>query len=353
MYGQVVVGPPGSGKSTYCRGMRQFLRGIGRNAVIINLDPANPTTGQRDVAYGEGEACVVDINELIQLEEVMEELNLGPNGAMVYCLEFLEKNSEWLEDQLRGMVEEDPYVYFLFDLPGQVEISSHHESLRNVMLKIRKNLDLRLTAVHLVDAVHCSDASKYIAAVFLSLSTMMRLELPHVNVLSKVDLVESEGTLDFNLDFYTDVMDLDYLLPLLGATPRYLESSEEATARVLADAEEEELTEEAKALKREKLEQEQAEANAYGALAPPEAPKHLFEEKFKRLNGAIVDLIEQYSLVAFKPLNIQDKASVLQLVKHIDKTNEYVNVISPEEAGLLEGGDLVDMSSMAERYMQS
>jgi predicted PilT family ATPase len=30
MFGQVVVGPPGSGKSTYCSGVRQFLNGIER-----------------------------------------------------------------------------------------------------------------------------------------------------------------------------------------------------------------------------------------------------------------------------------------------------------------------------------
>ena len=29
-YGQVVIGPPGSGKSTYCKGMKEFLEGLGR-----------------------------------------------------------------------------------------------------------------------------------------------------------------------------------------------------------------------------------------------------------------------------------------------------------------------------------
>lgn len=32
----------------------------------------------------------------------------------------------------------------------------------------------------------CSDAGKFIAAALVSLTTMIRLELPHVNVLSKV-----------------------------------------------------------------------------------------------------------------------------------------------------------------------
>lgn len=54
---------------------------------------------------------------------------------------------------------------------------------------------LQLTAVHLVDAHLCSDPGKYVSALLLSLSTMLHLELPHVNVLSKIDLIESYGKL--------------------------------------------------------------------------------------------------------------------------------------------------------------
>ena len=40
---------------------------------------------------------------------------------------------------------------------------------------------------------------------------MLQVELPHVNVLSKLDLIEKYDKLQFNLDFYTDVLDLNYL----------------------------------------------------------------------------------------------------------------------------------------------
>ena len=45
--GQVVVGPPGSGKTTCCNGMQQCLDLLGRNAVVLNLDPANEITKMR------------------------------------------------------------------------------------------------------------------------------------------------------------------------------------------------------------------------------------------------------------------------------------------------------------------
>lgn len=53
----------------------------------------------------------------------------------------------------------------------------------------------QLAAVHLVDAHHCSDPAKIVSATLLSLHTMMRLELPHVNILSKIDIAERYGPL--------------------------------------------------------------------------------------------------------------------------------------------------------------
>lgn len=71
-FGQVVIGPPGSGKTTYCNGMQQYLRAVGRPVALVNLDPANDV-----LPYTPD----VDIADLVALEEVMEEFKLGPNGG--------------------------------------------------------------------------------------------------------------------------------------------------------------------------------------------------------------------------------------------------------------------------------
>lgn len=42
---------------------------------------------------------------------------------------------------------------------------------------------------------HLSHGHRYISALLLSLSSMLHLELPHVNVLSKMDLVKLYGDL--------------------------------------------------------------------------------------------------------------------------------------------------------------
>ncbi|XP_068755002.1 GPN-loop GTPase 2-like isoform X2 [Montipora capricornis] len=253
-FGQIVIGPPGSGKSTFCAGMSDFLTSLGRKVAVVNLDPANESLYYK---------CAVDISTLITLDDVMESLKLGPNGGLIYCIEYLEKNIDWLEAKLKELSGH----YFLFDCPGQVELYTHHNSVRNVVRRLEK-WDFRLTAVHLVDAHHCSDPAKFISVLLTSLSTMIHIELPHVNVLSKIDLVEQYGKLAFNLDFYTDVLDLNYLLDHIKDDP--------------------------------------------------------FTQKYKKLNEALVGLVEDYGLVSFRTLDVQSKESMYQLIKSIDQANGYV-----------------------------
>lgn len=256
VFGQVVIGPPGSGKTTYCNGMSQFLRLIGRKVAVINLDPANDALPYE---------CAVNIEELIRLSDVMNEHSLGPNGGLVYCMDYMEKNIDWLQSKLEPLIKDH---YLLFDFPGQVELFFLHSNAKKVMMKLIKKLNLRLTAVHLVDAHLCGDPGKYISALLLSLSTMLHLELPHVNVLSKIDLIESYGKLAFNLDFYTDVQDLSYLQHCLDQEP--------------------------------------------------------CAAKYRKLTKELCEVVEDFSLVNFTTLDIQDKESVGNLVKLIDKTNGYI-----------------------------
>ena len=124
-FGQVVIGPPGSGKTTYCLGMQEFMGQLGRKVVVVNMDPANDGLPYK---------CAVDVSELVTLDDVMESLKLGPNGGLLYCMEYLEANLDWLESKLNQYSD----YYFLFDCPGQVELYTHQSSLKNIFSQLSK-----------------------------------------------------------------------------------------------------------------------------------------------------------------------------------------------------------------------
>lgn len=67
--------------------MQQVGSTRGRNVKVVNLDPAAEVFKYQ---------CDVDVRDLISLEDVMEEMNYGPNGGLVYCMEYLIDNIDWL-----------------------------------------------------------------------------------------------------------------------------------------------------------------------------------------------------------------------------------------------------------------
>ncbi len=125
-FGEVVCGSPGSGKSTYCYGKHQLFNVLSRPISIVNLDPAN-----ENIPY----PCDIDISSLITLQDAMDTHGLGPNGGMLYCMEYLDANFDWLEEKLKDLGLD---AYVLFDLPGQVELSTSHDSVKNIINKLTK-----------------------------------------------------------------------------------------------------------------------------------------------------------------------------------------------------------------------
>ncbi|CEP20774.1 unnamed protein product [Cyberlindnera jadinii] len=258
-FGQIVIGPPGSGKSTYCHGVQQFFNAIGRSSAIINLDPAND-----HLNYD----CSLDIRDFITLEDIMEQQNLGPNGGLMFALESLDDSVQLLVDKIKKISEKS---YVVFDCPGQVELFTHHSSLHHIFIKLQKQIDLRLCVVSLIDSFYLTSPSQYVSVLLLALRSMLQLDLPQVNVISKIDLISNYGELPFSLDYYTQVQDLSYLTP-------YIEK----------------------------------ESNS------------VLGKRYSRLTELIAELVEDFNLVSFEVLAVEDKQSMINLLTVIDKANGYM-----------------------------
>ena len=67
------------------------MRAVARPCSVANLDPAN-----ENIPYD----AKFDVRELVNIDEVMEREHLGPNGGVLWAMEEVEANLDWLEDQL-------------------------------------------------------------------------------------------------------------------------------------------------------------------------------------------------------------------------------------------------------------
>lgn len=225
-----------------------------RQIDVVNLDPAAEHFDYQPL---------VDIRELIHVQDTMEdvELHFGPNGGLVFCLEYLIENADWLRDQL-GEQEDD---YILFDCPGQIELYTHLTAVRK-LVKMLQDWNFNVCCVFLLDVQFMTDGAKFLSGTMTALSVMVNLELPHVNLLSKMDLL-SKGARK-QLD-------------------RFLEP------------------------------------DAHAIMGDIELNSSKFNEKYRKLTEAIGRLIEDYSLVRFTPLNLKDNENVGDVLVTIDNVLQY------------------------------
>ncbi|KAF2152458.1 hypothetical protein K461DRAFT_294121 [Myriangium duriaei CBS 260.36] len=308
-FAQLVIGPPGCGKSTFCDGMHQFLNGIDRKCSVVNLDPANDRTNY---------PCALDVRDLVPLEEVMEQEELGPNGGVLYALEELEHNIEWMEERLKEIKDD----YLIIDCPGQVELFTHHNSMPVIFHRLEK-LGYRLVIVQLLDSHALSQPTLWISSLLLTLRSMLHLPYPLVNVLSKIDNLSKAEPLPFNLAYYTEVQDLHYLLPHLEAEQAGVSLTSLASDPTIDP---------------------QSVLDSIRARERPGA------EKWRRLNEALIQLIDDFGLVSFQPLAVEDKASMMSLVRAIDRASGFV--FGADAKGDLSNEEGVWASAMQEDWGQ-
>ena len=97
----IVVGPAGSGKSTFVKNFSKYLKDY--DVKVVNLDPASDPIYKADR----------DIREFVRTEEVMKKFGLGINGAL---LKSIELSLEHIDD----LILDGDYV--IYDTPGQMEL---------------------------------------------------------------------------------------------------------------------------------------------------------------------------------------------------------------------------------------
>lgn len=288
---------------------------------MINLDPANEipknvVNKRKDEGKGTEDEnnsnslpydALLDVcDSIVNLSSVMTQLGLGPNGGLVYCMEYLEAHVDQLVEMIRERVVSHSNPYLIFDLPGQVELYSHSKAVPRLLEKLVKVLDLRLVAIQLIDSHYCTEPANFLSAALLGTTTLLRLELPTVSVLSKVDLLTNYGPLPLSLEFFTECHELDRLLPFLQQCGDFEQHDEFGGAAIIDDYVYTDDPDYQAARKRTRM-----------------SP---FFRKHEKLHKVLAEVIDEFGLLSFLPLDISSAESVGRVLARIDKCNGYVFV---------------------------
>ncbi|KAM3414106.1 GPN-loop GTPase 3 [Cercospora zeina] len=280
-YGTIVMGPAGAGKSTFCAAMIQHLRNNRRSCFYINLDPAAD-----DFAYEPD----LDIKDLITLEDVMEELHLGPNGGLIYCFEFLMENLDFLTEPLDEVGEE---YLIIIDMPGQIELYTHVPIVPQLIKHLtRGSLNISLCAAYLLESSFIVDRAKFFSGTLSAMSAMIMMEVPHVNILSKMDQIKGQ------------------------IARKELKRFIDPDTSLLQDAPDSGLVYEFK----EGVDNGDPEDNSVMA-----------KDSFAKLNRAVGQLIDDFSLVSFLKLDAQNEDSVGAVLSYIDDAIQFHEAQEPRE----------------------
>ena len=298
----------------------------------VNLDPAAETFDY---------PVAIDIRDLVSLSDVMESLDYGPNGGLVYALDYLASHLSFLSNQVADYqddylvidwsVTHKPYTHCTCHThaqrpivhlptqnkhkqpkqpqtrlthntdplslplppslslqpthsPGQIELYTHLPIMRDIVSHLEKE-GYRVCAVWCLDSVFITDISRFVSGVMMCLSAMIQLELPHINVLTKCDQLHDKAL----IDKYTDPDMTAVLAELRAAGERG-----EVTGGSGGGG-----------------------GRGGGGWA--------------RLNEAVSGLIEQYSMVSFVALDLSDEESVDVLLMHVDNALQYGEDVEPQE----------------------
>lgn len=151
-----------------------------------------------------------------------------------------------------------------------------------------------MAAVYLLEATFVVDRAKFFSGTLSAMSAMLMLEVPHINVLSKMDLVKGQIK---NKDMK------NFLTP---------------DAALLEDD----------PLERKRLLDEEYDDES---KRPDEKGQIMKGASFRRLNRAVAQLIESFSMVNYLKLDVTNEDSVSGILSHIDDIIQFHEAQDPRD----------------------
>ena len=168
-----VSGTAGSGKSLLTSKLQDYYSRNEAFAAILNLDP-----GVDSMPY----TCDIDVRDYVDYVSIMQQYELGPNGAMVMANDLIASKIDDIQNDV-NKVNPD---YLIVDTPGQIELFAYRSSGRFIVDNISNE---EKTNIFLFDGSLITSPVNFVSIALLATSIRLRLNLPTINVLTKTDLI--------------------------------------------------------------------------------------------------------------------------------------------------------------------
>jgi GTPase SAR1 family protein len=171
-----LIGTAGSGKSLLTAAYAGWLKIAKQDVAIANLDP-----GVLKLPYTPD----IDIRDYINIENLMDKYELGPNGALIMAADLI---ADQIETIAKDADDLDPDV-LIVDTPGQMELFAFRASGPFIATELTKQSKAIL---YLFDSVFSLNPLNYVSNLFLSSAVYNRFLIPQIPILSKTDMLAQE-----------------------------------------------------------------------------------------------------------------------------------------------------------------
>ena len=172
-----LLGTAGSGKTVLTRTLLDWFDQKKLDVAVLNLD-----AGVRKLPYNPD----IDVRDIVNIDNLMEKLDLGPNGAMIASMDLIATKIDTIKDEIDYIGPE----YLIVDTPGQIELFAYRSSGRLVSSVIAENS--QPTSVFLIDPSLALKPEGFSSVLLLSISIAFQLALPQIIAISKEDIIEKE-----------------------------------------------------------------------------------------------------------------------------------------------------------------
>ncbi|MFX0108309.1 MAG: ATP/GTP-binding protein [Candidatus Hodarchaeota archaeon] len=171
-----IVGTAGSGKSLLTASFNDWLKMSKQDVGVVNMDP-----GALKMPYSPD----IDIRDTVDVGNLMEKYDLGPNGALIMAADLIADEV----DNISRQIEELNADLILVDTPGQMELFAFRESGPYIVNELTSEPK---ALVYLFDAAFSAHPLNYVSNLFISAAIYNRFLAPQLHLLSKSDLLPEE-----------------------------------------------------------------------------------------------------------------------------------------------------------------